>query len=356
MKRFISVLLVLIMMVTMLSGCKKESGRPFDYDLSKYITLGDYVGIEYTYEVAEVTEEAVAAYIKKALSEKGYGEEVDITDRAVVNGDTVNIDFVGKIDGKEFEGGSTSEGGYDLEIGSKTFIDGFEEGVIGMKIGETKDLNLKFPNDYGKDELNGKDVVFTVTLNTISAVVYPELTDDIVKELSEDHKTVDDYKKYANEQVLASNEQAATDKKEAGIWSKVVENVTVKELPEKEIKNYKELLLESYEQAAQSQYNMSYEQLVKQVYGKTMEDIDPEITEQAKSAVKEYMTIVAIARDQDLDITEEEFRAEADKYAASNGYSTTEEFLEAIDEGQFYLSLLINVVMDFVVENAVEAK
>ena len=101
---------------------------------------------------------------------------------------------------------------------------------------------------------------------------------------------------------------------------------------------------------------MTYEELIKQMYGQTLEDIDEELTKQAQSAVKEYMIIVAIARDQDLDITDEEYQAQADKLAASNNYTTTEEFLKAVDEGQFYLSLVIDKVMDFVVENAVEVK
>ncbi len=351
MKKKIAVIAFIVMVLTLISGCKSKSERPFDYDLSKYITLGDYIGIEYTYSVEDVTDEAVNSYINSAMAEKGYGEETEVTDRAVQNGDEVNIAFVGRMNGEEFEGGSSES--YDLIIGSNSFIEGFEDGLIGVNKGETKVLNLKFPENYGNEELNGKDVEFTVTVNSISTLVYPELTDDIVKEIS-DCETVDEYITYANDQVKLNNEQQANDKKETEIWKKIVDNVTVSSYPEDELEHFKELVLESYDNSAQSQYGMTYEEFAKTYYGKTLEEMDDEIMQQVKSTVKEYMTIVAIARDQDIEISDQEYQSQAATYATSYGYSNAQEFLDAVDESQFYLSLLVNKVMDFVVENAVQ--
>ncbi len=348
MKRIVSVILVLILMLTLVCGCKKESSRPFDYDLSKYITLGEYVGIEYTYSVDPVTDEAVESYVNSALSAKSYGEEKTITDRAVKVGDKVNIAFEGKLDGKAFDGGSSES--YDLVIGSNSFIEGFEDGLVGAKTGEKRSLNLKFPENYGKDELNGKDVVFDVTVKSIKATVYPELTDEIVAEIS-DKKTVDEYMKYANEQVAIQNEQNAKNKMESDIWTKIISAVKVTDFPKAEVENYRKLLLENYENTAQQQYGVSYEELLK-AYGQTLEDIEPEIVQQAEQAVKEYMTIVAIARAEGLDITDEEYNEQLVKYAESNGYSSAKEFQAAIDESQFYLTLVIDKVMNFVIENA----
>ena len=351
MKKKIAVIAFIVMVLTLISGCKSKSERPFDYDLSKYITLGDYIGIEYTYSVEDVTDEVVNSYINSAMAEKGYGEETEVTDRAVQNGDEVNIAFVGRMNGEEFEGGSSES--YDLIIGSNSFIEGFEDGLIGVNKGETKVLNLKFPENYGNEELNGKDVEFTVTVNSISTLVYPELTDDIVKEIS-DCETVDEYITYANDQVKLNNEQQANDKKETEIWKKIVDNVTVSSYPEDELEHFKELVLESYDNSAQSQYGMTYEEFAKTYYGKTLEEMDDEIMQQVKSTVKEYMTIVAIARDQDIEISDQEYQSQAATYATSYGYSNAQEFLDAVDESQFYLSLLVNKVMDFVVENAVQ--
>ncbi len=348
MKRIISAILIFVLCFTLLCGCKKETKRPFDYNIEKYITLGDYVGITYTYEVADVTDAQITSYVNSALSEKGY-ESVETVTRAVQNGDTVNIDFKGTKDGVAFEGGTSQ--GYDLVIGSNSFIDGFESGLVGAKTGETRTLDLKFPENYGNEELNGQKVQFEVKINSVKTTVYPELTNEIVAEIS-DKSTVDEYMAYVNEQAKAQNEQTAIDQMESQIWTKIVNNAKVKSLPEKEIKTYKELILDTYEQEAQSQYQVSYEELLK-AYGKTLDDIDAELTKQAEQTVKEYMIIVAIARDQDIDITDEEYEKELANYATANGYSSAKEFADAIDESQFYLTLIINKVMDFVVENAV---
>ncbi len=354
MKRFTAALATVLVLLSALSGCsKKTAGRPFDYDLSKYITLGEYTGMEYTYSVQEVTPEAVTEFINSAMSEKGYGSVEQITDRPVKTGDTVNIAFVGRVDGKEFEKGSTDS--YDLEIGSNAFIEGFESGLIGVNKGETKVLNLTFPEDYGKDELNGKPVEFTVTVNSIKTTVYPELTDEIVKDIS-DKETVAEYKEYANQQVAINNEKTATENKEGQIWQQVVQNVTVSEYPEQDLKWCREMVLARYDQVAQSNYGCTYEEYLSKNFNKTLkdEDIAKEIDTQAQGLVKEYMTIVAIARAQGLDVEGQEYQQKLEETAKSNGYNSADEFLEAVDEGQFYLSLLVDNVMDFLVENAVE--
>lgn len=349
-KRLFALLAAACMLIT-LGGCNKSSKRPFNYDLSKYITLGDYIGVNYTYSVDEVTDEAVTSLINSELSSKGYGETIKITDRGIKNGDTANIDFVGKLDGEEFAGGSSTN--HNLVIGSKSFIDGFEDGLIGVKTGDTVDINLTFPENYDNAELKGKDVVFTVTVNYITIVKYPELTDDLIAEIS-DYTTIDEYMKYANDSVAATNQKNAADKKKNDIWSKIVNDVEVKSLPEEEIENYKKLIIESYDSIASSQYGMTYEEFLKTYMGQTLDDVDENLTAQAKGAVKEYMTIVAIARAQNIEIGDEEYNEQVKNYSASNGYSDTEDFLKAVDEEQFYLSLLVEKVMNFVVDNAVQ--
>ena len=350
MKRIISLILVLVLAVSLLCGCKKaDSDMPFDYDLSKYITLGDYVGIEYKYELEEVTQEAVDSFVNSALTEKGYGEEKTITDRAVKVGDTVNIDFVGKKDGVAFDNGSST--GYDLVIGSNSFIEGFEDGLVGAKTGEKRNLNLTFPENYGNEELNGQDVVFEVTVNSIKATVYPELTDALVAEIS-DKKTVDEYLEYANGQVLVQNQQNAVDKMESDIWSKIVSNAKVSSLPEKEVAKYKQLLLDNYDNTAQQQYGMTYEEFLTAI-GESLESVDADIVKEAEQVVTEYMIFIQIARIEGLEVDETEYEEQLVTYAEQNGYSSAKEFEEAIDKSAFRLKLTMDKVMDFVVENAV---
>lgn len=349
MKRTISIILILVIALSLLCGCKKESNRPFDYDLSKYITLGEYKGIEYTYKVEPVTQEGIDDYINSALVQKGYGEEKTITDRAVKVGDTVNISYVGTKDGVAFEGGTADN--HNLTIGSGAFIPGFEDGLVGAKTGEKRTLNLTFPENYHNEELKGQAVVFEVTVNSIKGKVYPELTDVIVAEIS-DKKTVDEYLEYVNAQVLLQNTQNAENKKESDIWQSILANVTVSSYPEKEVKRYKEMILKDNDNKAQAQLGISFEEYLKTYYGQTLEDAEPELIKSAEQAVKEYMTMVAIARAEGIEITDAEYNDQLVKLAEQNGYKSAKEFQDAIDEKQFYLSLLVDKVLPFVVENA----
>src|SRR6056297_914975 len=143
-----------------------------------YVTLPDYIGIEVPQEVYNVTEEALQSQIDSIMT--NYTERVEITDREVIDGDTVNIDYVGKIDGEEFESGNTQGNGTDVTIGKTSYIDDFLEQLIGHTPGETFDIEVTFPEDYGQDHLNGKDAVFTTTINYIVEEEAAELNDQFV--------------------------------------------------------------------------------------------------------------------------------------------------------------------------------
>ena len=171
-----------------LTGCQESKGlETKDLKITQY----KEVEVDQVEKPEEVTAEAVDEYIESIL--KVNAETVKVKDRAVEKGDTVNIDFVGKIDGKAFDGGSAE--GYSLEIGSDAFIPGFEDSVIGHKIDETFDWNGSFPDDYGNKDYAGKDVVFTITVNSISRSNVPELTDEFVKSVSKESTNVEEYKK-----------------------------------------------------------------------------------------------------------------------------------------------------------------
>ena len=191
----------LVMMLTgifaasmMLAGCEASKGLETD-DLK----ITQYKGVEVS-EVdkpEKVTDEDVDAAIQANLQTNATTEEV--TDRAVEEGDTATIDFTGKIDGTEFEGGSSTD--YPLVIGSGSFIEGFEDSIIGHNIGDTFDWNGKFPDDYSNADYAGKDVTFTITVKGISVEKVPELTDDFVKSVSDKSTTVDEYKKEVKKQL-----------------------------------------------------------------------------------------------------------------------------------------------------------
>ena len=197
MKKKILALTLSVLMAASLAGCSKELSN-------EYITVKQYEGLEVPkVEQSEVTDESVESTINSTLSSKSTSEE--IKDRAAKEGDTVNIDYKGSVDGVEFEGGSAT--GASLELGSNSFIGangdykGFEEQIVGHKIGEKFDIEVKFPSDYKNTEMADKVAVFNITLNGISVVTVPELTDDWVKENSEESKTVEEYKKEIQKQL-----------------------------------------------------------------------------------------------------------------------------------------------------------
>ena len=181
------------------SEAQTEAPERPDYKALDYVTLGEYKGLEVTLESTEVTDEEIDQQVASNLSASDKLEEVK--EGTVESGDVANIDYEGKLNGEAFEGGTDK--GYDLTIGSGTFIDGFEDGLIGKKIGDTVDLNLTFPENYGSTELAGKDVVFTVTINSVKRA--PELTDALVAEISDEYKTVEEYRNSIKEQLETQN-------------------------------------------------------------------------------------------------------------------------------------------------------
>ena len=209
------------------------------------LTLGQYEGLELTKTITPVTDEDVEDSIENSAS----AEEVTDEDAEVVDGDTVDIAYEGKLDGVAFEGGTSDS--YQLVIGSDTFIDGFEDGIIGMKVGETKDLNLTFPEDYSSEDLAGQEVVFTVTVNGIYRT--PELTDEWVKEYTNgSSNTIDEYKEVVRESLEQDNEQNAIYSLQSSAWSTVMENTEFSQIPKSYVDKAKEEYRTSFEEQAES--------------------------------------------------------------------------------------------------------
>ena len=183
---------MLFIIALTVTGCAGKQTYA-ELDIDKYVTLGDYKGLSYTAEDTAVTDNQLTLAIQEALSAEGYGEETEgeITSGTVQMGDTCNIDFTGLKDGVAFEGGTSQ--GYSLTIGSGQFIDGFEDGLVGVSIGSKVALDLTFPEEYDNEELAGEAVVFEVTVNSVTArTIYPELTDEIANQLEETANTVDE--------------------------------------------------------------------------------------------------------------------------------------------------------------------
>ena len=195
-------------------------------DVSKYVTIGEYKGLTLDNTVEAVTDDMVDGRIKEELQNKAE----EVTEGSVQNGDVVIINYVGTKDGVAFDGGTANN--YELTIGSGTFIDGFEDGIIGMKKGETKDLDLTFPKEYSSEELAGQEVVFKVTLQSFKRA--PELTDTWVAK-NTDCKSVDDYKKEIRTTLEDEAKTSAQNTLRETAWNTVLSASEVKEYPQEDL-------------------------------------------------------------------------------------------------------------------------
>lgn len=332
-KRIVTIGLVISMMAA-LAGCgSKEISND-------KITIKQYKGLEVEKEVAvEVTDAAVEESIKSTL--QSMATENEITDRAAQDGDVVLIDYEGKLDGVAFDGGTAED--YELELGSDSFIDGFEDGIIGHNIGETFDLELTFPENYHSTDMAGKTVIFTVTLDAITEVVLPELTDELVKELSDTATTVDEYKAQVKEDLTISNEESAAYTLEQKVWAKLIENCEVAEYPQESVDEYVANLTSQYEYIA-AMYGMETEAFIEQYYGVSSERI-------AKDNICQEYAIELIAEKENIVVTAEDYEAGLAEYAAQYGYDDVAEFEEMVGEESIKQELLQKRVGELLVEN-----
>ena len=270
-----------------------------DWKLEDCIVLGDYKGLRLTKTVGQVTEEEVDSYIQSQAT----AEEVTDENAAVQDGDTVNIDYVGKIDGKEFDGGSAQ--GSVLVIGSDTFIDGFEDGLIGMKKGETKDLNLTFPDDYGNTDVAGKAVVFTVTLNSISRA--PEQDDAWVSSYTDGKYTsMNDYRAYMKESLQEGNDEAADQQLNSDAWEQIEKTCTFLKLP----KSYVEEGSEEFEKNVTSQaeqYNATLDDFITQ-NGLTAEEYKTRKEQYGRYTAESRLLLEALMQAEQLTDDSQEYK------------------------------------------------
>ena len=309
-----------------------------EYDASEYVTLGEYKDLTVEVTPVEVTDEQV---MDKIASET----KQTLTEGTVESGDTVNIDYAGKIDGEEFDGGSAE--GYDLEIGSCTFIDGFEDGIIGMQVGDTKDLELKFPEDYHSTDLAGKDVVFTVTVNSISRV--PELTDEVADSVVEG-MTAEAYQESVRQDLEDQAKESQKTEAEQKLLQAVYENATIDGYPEENLQYTIKRAKDYYEWLA-SMYGMSLDDYLKN-YGMTQDEFNEQIQPVAEEALGEEMTLLAIAKEENIEVSDEEYEAGLARYAEAQGMDDPSKLEEAYGENYIKNSLLQEKVLEFLYENA----
>ena len=332
---------------------KKKKGKEFIFkavvDTKQQVELGEYKGLEIQEIDGEVSEKEIEQYIDTVRDKQAEVSDVTDADAQLQKGDTANIDFVGKKDGEAFAGGSAQ--GYDLVIGSGSFIPGFEEQMEGMKLGEVRNVELNFPEDYYVTDLAGQPVVFEVTLNAIKRKTLPELNDEFVKDVS-NFETVDAYKE--DIKAMLTEEKAAEIKNryKAEAAQKVTEQSDVV-APESQVKAEAENFMNDIK-FQMSQQGISLEDYVKLTNG-NMEDIENECKTRAESFVKQNIVFEAIAEKEGFEISDEELEAEFNKMAEmyKQPVETVKEVFNMRGQvGLIKRNLLLEKVSDFLLENA----
>ncbi|MEW4414021.1 trigger factor [Clostridium sp. AN503] len=327
-----------------------EKGKAFIYTatvaVKPEVTLGEYKGIEVEKAKPEVTDADVDAELKKVQEQNS--RLVSIEDRPVADGDQTVIDFEGFVDGVPFDGGKATD--YPLTIGSHSFIDTFEDQLIGKNLGEDVEVNVTFPAEYHAEELAGKPAVFKVKVKEIKVKELPELNDEFAGEVSE-FETLDEYKADVKAKLAETKQQQATTENENNVVQKVVDNASM-DIPEPMIDLQVRNMIEDYAHRMQSQ-GISLEQYM-QFTGSTMEQMQEQMRPQAERRIRTRLVLEAVVAAEGLEASEEAVEAEIRKMSES--YKMEPEKIREIvgEEGlkQMKEDLAVQEAVDFLVAEA----
>lgn len=314
-----------------LTGCQKEDKNTYD----QYVTLGDYTGMTIDRIVTTVTDDDVQAEIENDLY--ASADYTEVTDRGAKEGDTVNIDYTGTINGESFDGGSDSD--VDLELGSGTFLSDFEDAIVGMKSGETKEIQITFPEDYD-GVVDGETATFSVTVNSISEVNLPEYNDAYVQE-NYGFDTTAEFEASLKSDLQEQYDDDATFTACTDALSQAVDNAVFDGYPE-EMYDTAKAEMESENQAFADQLGIEWTDLVGEDY-----DIDDDVI----AAIHEKLVVYAIAEKEKLTVSDDEYNTYVDDNWELYEYDTKEDFLADNNEEDLRYTILYDKVLDFLEAN-----
>ena len=310
------------------------------------VTLGEYKGVEVKKEHTLVTEDDVNAEIEKERNKQAA--EVSVDDRAVAEGDTVNLDYSGSVDGVKFAGGTPE--GPTLKIGSHTFIPGFEEQMVGMNIGEEKDLNVTFPTEYHAPDLAGKEAVFHVKVNSITETQLPALDDDFAKDISE-FDTLDAYKADVRAKLEAQAAERDNNAFTNAVIEKVMANATV-EIPDAMVERQIDSMVRNFE-ARLAQQGLKLADFMKYT-GQDEKSFRNQYRDQAEKSVRANLVLEAVENVEKFEAAEEEIDAEIEKFAKQIGQNV-EDLKKNLTEGDreyFKADVIRDKAVKFLCDNA----
>jgi len=308
------------------------------------VKMGAYTGLKVAVAPKEITDEDVENELKRVqIQNTRLVEKED----AIVNGDVANIDFKGSVDGEYFDGGTAE--GFDLEIGSHTFIEGFEEQLVGLKAGESKDVLVKFPENYQAENLAGKDAKFECKVNAVKAKVLPEINDELASNVSE-FETLAEYKEHIKEHLAEHAKEDAKVKTENEILDKIVEGMQV-EIPEVMLTRELDAMMQDME------YRLMYQGANLEAYakylGKTVEDIRNDRKPEAEKSVKIRLALQEILKNEKIDVNDQDIEEYVEKIATRANKPVEEYKKSMTDERLNYIKneILMNKLLEFLVEN-----
>lgn len=321
-----------------------EENAPFIYEavvaVKPEVTLGEYKGIEVQKAKAEVTDEDVETEINREREKNS--RLVTVEGRGVEDGDQVTIDFDGYVDGKQFEGGKSED--YPLTIGSHTFIDTFEEQLVGKNVGDECEVNVTFPAEYHVDELKNKPAVFKVRVKEIQKKELPEVNDEFASEVS-DFDTLEEYKNDLKEKLLKEKQKAAATANENHVIEKVVENAAM-EIPDQMVEEQVNNMLNDYARRMESQ-GISMKQYM-EITGMTAEKLGEQMKPQAIQRIQTRLVLEAVVKAENIQASDEAVEEQFDKMAAS--YKMDKEQIK----GMFGEEQLAQLKEDLAVQEAID--
>lgn len=336
----------------------QEEARP-EYKALDYVTLGEYKGLEVTLMDTEPSEEEIEERIETELSQNNKLEEV--TEGTVGETGTVNIDYVGTVDGEDIEGGTDKN--VDILLEGSNTISGFDEGGFGETIGQAMAETLKgaeigsevpvsvtFPETYGADEeLAGKEAVFTMTVNSVKQM--PELTDELVAQISE-CKTVSEYREEIRKTLAEEMTAAAESQKVNDLFTLIYSTSTIQDYPQDVVDYSMDTLVGYYEAYAQDA-GQTFEEFLQQNFGQSEEEFRNECMEMVKESLSQEMILMAIAETEDLTVSEGEYQEGLEQYAQSVGAESAEDYLKTTTKEEVLRNLLLDKALAVVEDSAV---
>lgn len=348
----LSVAAMMILMLTSCGGAKVPDD--YNYDLSGYIKLGKTSGIEYEKTEVQVSDSDVQSQIDQDIAAAVKTKKVK--EGTVASDSTVNIDYVGKINGKKFSGGSAKN--VEISIADNNFIDGFADSIVGHNVGDKYDVDLTFPSDYSDSAVAGKTATFTITINSLTVKETPEYNDAFVKKNTK-YDTTEEYEAAIRKQLQKKADQQAEETDKQQVFSTILSTSKVKKYPEKELDDRYNKIIDSYKKAAKSN-DTTFSKYVKSSTGMTVKQFKSQAKAAAKNMVKQELVLNALADKYDISITSKEYNDYLDDLLKTAGYSK-DEFKQATgstieqyaEDNNLYDSMLYDKVMTKVMKKSV---